>query len=306
MIYKIKTYIHSSVVATIDDDFIKCIDYFKAHGIDLILDIEKTEVIKSDVLLKLMTPPSMESNYDCVAYLYNRGTFQDISFGLAFNVSPTLRGIYLATDRVNDAVDFTWKSLCHEIVHTFFYKFRIPILDPMDRMLVNNVWKPYYKDEELKPDGWNAPDGNFAEAWKRLAPYILETKPVLTLRRITDDGVQTLGELIYNDFKCKTLEKPWKDNQSNISCVPKGLYDVKWSFFPRKLRYAYQLQNVFKRDGIFIHDGNFFFDIKGCILLGMYYVDINKDGRKDIINSKVSIAKLEALMGKKPFKLKII
>lgn len=31
---------------------------------------------------------------------------------------------------------------------------------------------PYYKNEELKEDGWNAPDGNFAEAWKRLAPYL--------------------------------------------------------------------------------------------------------------------------------------
>src|SRR3990167_630752 len=173
MTYKIKTYIHSSVIATIDDDFIKCRNYFKAHDIDLILDIEKTEIQKYDVPVKLFT--INEGKCDVVMYLYNRGTFQDISFGLAFNVSKTLRAIYLATSTMDDAVDYTWKSICHELMHTLFYKFKISAFDPMDRMLVNGILKPYFRNEELKPDGWNAPDGNYAEAWKRLAPYLNKT-----------------------------------------------------------------------------------------------------------------------------------
>lgn len=156
--YKVKT--------EIDDDFPKVIAYFKKHGINLNLEISDTDVLKSDVVLKLMLPN--DGKCDVVMYIYEKNLFSAPTFGLAFSVSPTLRGIYLATDQINDSVDYTWKSMCHEIMHTLFYKFDISSQDPMDGMVVNGVWKPYYKNEEL-----DAPDGNFAEAFKRLNKYIM-------------------------------------------------------------------------------------------------------------------------------------
>jgi hypothetical protein len=124
----------------------------------------------------------------------------------------------------------------------------------------------------------------------------------ITLTRKSDDGVQTLGSLS-NGFK--TLERPWKNNQTNISCIPKGTYICKYTFSAKFLKYTYQVMNVLGRSGIRIHSGNYWWDIQGCILLGDSYSDMNKDGKLDVLNSRISIAKFEKLMGKQPFTLVI-
>ena len=165
MNYKIKLYRHKSVKINIDDEIIKTNLYFLKHGITLIIDIEETDITKDNALTQLMQPN--DGKYDVVMYVYDRGVFQMPTAGLAFSVSPTLRGIYVSLTVADDAVDYSWKSFAHELMHTLFYKFGIGQQDPMDGMVVNNIWRPYYKNEEL-----DAPDGNFAEAFKRLAPYI--------------------------------------------------------------------------------------------------------------------------------------
>lgn len=131
-------------------------------------------------------------------------------------------------------------------------------------------------------------------------------KPIVTLKRNFDNGKETLGELFFENFACKTLERPYLGNQTNISAVPTGLYNVQWRFFFRKLRYAYQLQNVPSRSGIFIHAGNYVNDVQGCILLGDSYNDINSDGLTDVLNSRITIKKFEDLMNKRDFQLNII
>ena len=126
------------------------------------------------------------------------------------------------------------------------------------------------------------------------------------LKRNSDNGIQTLGELSAFTFSCKTLERPYKNNQSMISAIPKGTYIVKWTFSPKLLRYTYQVMDVPSRSGIRIHKGNYFFDIEGCILLGTGYGDLNKDGQVDIINSTITIKKFEELMNKNTFCLRIV
>lgn len=129
---------------------------------------------------------------------------------------------------------------------------------------------------------------------------------LFTLRRTSDNGTETLGELSGNGFFCKTLERPYKNNASMISAIPKGLYDVLWTFSPQLLRYTFEVQKVPGRSGIRIHKGNYFFNVEGCILLGDSYGDLNKDGQLDILNSTVTIKKLEDFMQKQPFKLQIV
>ena len=34
----------------------------------------------------------------------------------------------------------------------------------------------------------------------------------------------TLGKLTVGPWSCYTIERPWKDNQSNVSCIPEGTY----------------------------------------------------------------------------------
>lgn len=307
MKYSIKIFKYK-VQATIDDDIPKVIQYFKENGIDLDLNISEISITKDDALLKLMLPNS--GTCDVVMYLYDRSAFNSSSFGLAFNVSPTLRGIYLATDVVDDKVDYTWKSMCHEIMHTLFFKFNLRNLDPMDGMYVNGIWQPYYKNEDL-----TATDGNFARAWSILKPYILPTPPVpsvwtqVEIIRSVGDNNETLGILNASNngakFSCKTIELPWKQNQNNISCIPTGTYEVKWTFSLRLLRYTYEIQGVKDRTGIRIHPANFFFDLKGCIALGNNMIDLNGDGVLDITNSKLTLKAFEDFMNRKSFTLKI-
>jgi len=128
---------------------------------------------------------------------------------------------------------------------------------------------------------------------------------IIKLIREKDDGKQTLGNISSDNFLCKTLERPWKENKNGISCIPKGSYLCKWTFSPKLMRKTYEVMNVKNRSGIRIHKGNYFFDIEGCILLGTGYQDLNKDGEVDIINSTITIQKFENLMNKQTFILSV-
>ena len=133
--------------------------------------------------------------------------------------------------------------------------------------------------------------------------------PVVNMKRNSDNGVETLGTLTYGKFSCFTLERPWKNNQPNISCIPKGAYKCVWAYHNGLKEWHYQLQNVLGRSGVFIHEGNFAsgkkVDTEGCILLGNTKTDINKDGQIDVGNSKITLVKFEQLMNKQPFILTI-
>jgi len=129
--------------------------------------------------------------------------------------------------------------------------------------------------------------------------------PVVTLKRAYSDDKQQLGDLIADGFKCKTLELSWKDNKQNISCIPKGRYNVKRKF-SLKFGNVYEVQNVPNRGGIYIHNGNTFFDIQGCILLGDMFGDVNKDKHADILNSTKTVKAFQTFMGGKDFILEII
>lgn len=131
----------------------------------------------------------------------------------------------------------------------------------------------------------------------------LKTMKTVTVKRNKSELKQTTGTLTVDGFTCATLERPDLNNKPNVSSIPKGEYICKYTFSPKFMKYTYEIKNVPGRSGIRIHSGNYFFDIQGCILLGTGYSDLNKDGTKDIINSKLTIKKFENLMGKKDFKL---
>jgi hypothetical protein len=197
------------------------------------------------------------------------------------------------------------RELNHELFHSFCYKAnkcQAGIKDPMDT---------YILDADFGVD--SVVNTNREMALKVLKPFwnmivtFRTTMPpqgaVVTLQRNSDDGVQTLGTLTYGSFSCKTLERPWVKNMSNISCIPTGTYTVKWTFSLRLLKYTYEVQAVPNRSGIRFHPGNFFFDVEGCILLGDSYGNLNKDKEVDILNSRLTIKKFEDLLNRKDFTL---
>jgi len=127
-------------------------------------------------------------------------------------------------------------------------------------------------------------------------------------RQLYEDK-QTLGVLQLLDdhgcivFQAKTLELPWKNNKFQISCIPKGTYNV----VPRRsAKYGnhFHVTDVKNRTYILIHGGNYHFQIKGCILIGQGHKDINGDGYRDVTSSKYTL-KLLKKIAPKGFKLKI-
>lgn len=96
-------------------------------------------------------------------------------------------------------------------------------------------------------------------------------------------------------YSFKTLELPWKNNERQISCIPKGLYTAKKHSSP-KFGQSFWLQNVPGRSEILVHPGNYTSQILGCILPGDRHSDINGDGITDVTNSKKTMSELYNLM----------
>ena len=118
----------------------------------------------------------------------------------------------------------------------------------------------------------------------------------ITLRRISDDGVQTLGHLhIGNGKVYQTLELAWKNNAKQISCIPKGTYKARIRL-SNKYGEHFHILNVPNREFILIHHGNYHTDILGCILVGKGLSDINKDGRLDVTSSRQAMKELLAYL----------
>jgi hypothetical protein len=118
---------------------------------------------------------------------------------------------------------------------------------------------------------------------------------ILTRRQSTTPE-QTLGTLeIYKDNVLKgmlmTLEKGWKGNAKNISCIPSNLYDVE-HFDGVQYKNVFKIVGVPSRDAILIHSGNFHTQTQGCILVGLTWTDLNDDGLLDVGYSNVALGLL--------------
>ena len=109
-------------------------------------------------------------------------------------------------------------------------------------------------------------------------------KGTIIRKETSDQG--TFGELSIpgTNFKCVSLELPWRDNKTGLSCIPAGEYLFKWIQSP-KHGWCYegyddpstpQKEDILRRDKIQIHSANLAGDISkgyisqllGCIALG--------------------------------------
>lgn len=123
---------------------------------------------------------------------------------------------------------------------------------------------------------------------------------------------QTLGVLTTDNFTCKTLELPDKNNASRISCIPVGKYICKYTKSPLfsknagKDVFTYAILSVPNRSGIRIHSVNFVRNLLGCVGLGSAHKDIDIDGQLDIIHSGDTIRAFEKHMNYEDFELEIV
>lgn len=103
---------------------------------------------------------------------------------------------------------------------------------------------------------------------------------------------QTEGRLmLYRDgemvFTCVTLELPNLDNQKNVSCVLEGSFKVVREYSPKFKKMLFELKDVPNRSEIKIHRANYVRQLQGCIAPGLIYMDIDKDGLKDVSYSSI-------------------
>jgi len=112
----------------------------------------------------------------------------------------------------------------------------------------------------------------------------------LKIQRIYQEDC-TVGLLTYKDFRCFTLELPYKNNTKNISAIPKGLYPCNKTVSP-KFGDCIAVEGVVGRSLIRIHKGNYTSQIEGCILPGDSLKDINNDGIIDVTNSTKTLRTL--------------
>jgi len=128
-----------------------------------------------------------------------------------------------------------------------------------------------------------------------------------------NEEYQTPGSFIVFDhdrviLNVKSMELPWLNNIREFSCIPAGTYECERIDHPR-FGHSWIVKSVPDRDGIMIHIGNFAsgkkVDIEGCIMPGLRFVDINKDGNLDIADSTKAMNLLRAVLPDK-FKLIII
>lgn len=96
------------------------------------------------------------------------------------------------------------------------------------------------------------------------------------IRSYLDDC--TIGKLFYRDkFICYTVERPWKNNEKNVSCIPAGIYDIEHyssAKYPNSFALTCHdlgvgLTEKYHRTHCLIHPANFPDEVQGCIGPGL-------------------------------------
>ena len=116
-----------------------------------------------------------------------------------------------------------------------------------------------------------------------------------------------IGVLLVGGKEFYTLELPWKDNASNVSCIPEGDYKFLphgWeSNSKRRFQKVWHIQDVKSRSYILIHTGNYSRNTQGCILVGKGVNIVNGCG--SLTGSKEALNELREIIGRNSGEIKI-
>ena len=110
--------------------------------------------------------------------------------------------------------------------------------------------------------------------------------------RVWQDTNQTSGTCtIYDEnnfplFVALSLERGWRNNEQNVSCIPVGEYEMKLEHSPRFKKLLWEIKGVQGRSECKFHSANYWFELNGCISLGLKHKKINKDNYYDVTNSR--------------------
>ena len=95
-----------------------------------------------------------------------------------------------------------------------------------------------------------------------------------------------------------TVERPWLNNEVNVSCIPEGTYLCKNHHDSPHHGQTISVTNVVGRTHILMHVGNYVHESLGCILVNSHF---NSD-----FNGSSSRVALEKLMGELPDEFELV
>lgn len=116
-----------------------------------------------------------------------------------------------------------------------------------------------------------------------------------------DENQTTGGCLIFNEkkepiFSAISLERGWRDNQVDVSCIPAGDYDLVYEYSDRFGQMLWEIKDVPCRTECKFHSANYWHELNGCVALGVFPRDINNDGYIDVTSSRKTLSAFEKIL----------
>lgn len=190
--------LRNKVNVPIEDDFSRAIDYFKKRNINISFDFKDVDVPVSikpyskipgsntmhygieDSVKDACDKFAEKGKYHAVCFTWNTDDVKQPADGIITswtNWSPLswakadTEFIQLITNDHNDKIDWIYKSICHEIMHTLCKRLNRrgrSVVDEMDETILKDGTKiPYYMNHDPDFDG-----GNYSHTFENLAPHI--------------------------------------------------------------------------------------------------------------------------------------
>lgn len=90
----------------------------------------------------------------------------------------------------------------------------------------------------------------------------------LTLKTVGQSWRGTFGVLVNAQVPfALTMEQPWDENKTDVSCIPAGRYTCRRVDSPH-FGNTFEITEVAGRSHVLFHKGNTLADTRGCILVG--------------------------------------
>ena len=130
----------------------------------------------------------------------------------------------------------------------------------------------------------------------------MSLKRVIKIGRTWGDRNQTLGTCKVMDehnmplFVSLSLERGWRDNQQNISCIPLGEYPVVLEWSPKFEKNLWEIKEVPGRSETKFHSANYWHQLNGCIALGLRLRKIDGDEYYDVTNSNDTMKEFHSVL----------
>lgn len=128
------------------------------------------------------------------------------------------------------------------------------------------------------------------------------SEPQILVHRYSQDTNQSSGSCVVLDlygfplFSSVSLERGWRNNESNVSCYAIGEYPVELEISPRFKKELWEVKETPGRSECKFHSANYWAQLNGCTALGLEFIDMDSDGYRDVTSSVATMKRFHAAL----------